>query len=262
MTALRRRKATLVGLEVAVPLLVLAIWWFATAGTTNAFFPPLQTILSRFHELWLFSHFSSDVLPSIGNLVAGFFIGGTIGTLVGIGFALVRPISDALSPVVHFWRAIPPIATIPIFIAILGFGNEVRILVISLAALFPALIATFDGIRSTEPQLVDVSRVFRLTRWEIIKDVYLPSAGPQIFSGLQVSLQYSLIVMIASEMLGSSHGIGAMTLIAQQSFIAPDMWAGILLLGLIGYFANLLFTLVRRRALRWYEGAKASERAN
>lgn len=257
----RARRTWLIGLEIAVPILLILLWWVATANSQNPFFPPLQEILTRFQQLWLFSHFPTDVVPSILNLAVGFFIGAAIGLVLGTVFALMPVIRELCDPVVHFWRAIPPVAIIPVFIAILGFGNDVRIIVIALSAVFPTLIATLDGMRSVEPLIKDVSRVFRLTRWQRIWSVYLPAAGPQIFSGLQVSLQTALIVMIASEMLGSSQGIGAMTLLAQQSFIAPDMWAGILLLGLIGYGVNLIFLLVRGRILRWYDNAKRLERA-
>lgn len=255
------RQRLLIALEIAVPLALLLLWWVTSSGSQNPFFPPLSTILVRFQQLWLFSHFASDVVPSVSNLLLGFFIGSAIGLVFGVVFALARPLKEISDPVVHFWRAIPPVAIIPIFISIFGFGDWVRIVVISLTAVFPTLIATMDGIRGLEPQLRDVSRVYGLTPWEKILSVYIPGAGPNIFSGLQVSLQYSLVVMIASEMLGASTGIGAMTLLAQQSFESPSMWAGILLLGLIGYLSNLIFLLVRKRVLRWYDGAKKSERA-
>ncbi len=77
-----------------------------------------------------------------------------------------------------------------------------------------------------------------------------------------MSLQVAFIVMIASEMLGSSQGIGAMTLLAQQSFMTADMWAGILLLGVIGFLVNILFSLLRRRVLSWYIGSRRLARAS
>jgi sulfonate transport system permease protein len=131
-----------------------------------------------------------------------------------------------------------------------------RLVSITLAALFPTLIATVDGIRSVDPSLKDVSAVYRLTRSEKLAQVYLPAAGPQIAAGMQVSLQVAFIVMIASEMLGSSQGIGAMTLLAQQSFMTSDMWAGILLLGVIGFGANMFFEVAKNKVLAWYVGSR------
>ncbi|WP_064721753.1 ABC transporter permease [Paenarthrobacter nicotinovorans] len=247
---------------VAAPVLLLVAWWFLSADSTDPFFPPLQTILVRFQELWLFEHFQSDVLLSLGNLFLGFVIAAAAGIALGFITALIAPVRWMLDPLIHFLRGIPPVALVPIFISLIGFGTQMRVTSIALAALFPTMIATVDGIRSVSNDLLDVSRVYRLTRKERVLKVLLPAATPQIFSGLQVSLQVAFIVMIASEMLGSSQGIGAMTLLAQQSFMTADMWAGILLLGVIGFLVNILFSFLRRRVLSWYIGSRRLARAS
>jgi sulfonate transport system permease protein len=243
-------------LGVGTPVVLLALWWVLSDQSTNAFFPPLRIILERFQQLWMFQHFQSDILLSLGNLFTGFAIAAVLGITIGFVTALVPTVRWLIDPLIHFLRGIPPVALVPIFISLIGFGTEMRVTSIALAALFPVLIATVDGIRSVDQDILDVSRVYRLSRRERITSVILPSAGPQIFSGLQVSLQVAFIVMIASEMLGSSQGIGAMTLLAQQSFMIADMWAGILLLGVIGFAVNMAFDLVRRRVLAWYIGSR------
>lgn len=255
------RRTLYMALGLGAPVLLLALWWVLSARSTSTFFPPLSDMLVRFQQLWLFDHFLSDVLPSLRNLVLGYALATVIGIGMGFVLALVRPARWLLDPVIHFFRSIPPVALIPIFITLIGFGLEMRLSTIALAALFPTLIATVDGLRSVDPALKDVSAVYRLSRWERIGRVYLPAAGPQIAAGMQVSLQAAFVVMIASEMLGSSQGIGAMTLIAQQRFMIGDMWAGILLLGVIGFTANLLFDAVRNRALGWYVGARKQARS-
>ena len=242
----------LITIEVLVPVILVATWWTASADSANPFFPPLSTIVERFQQLWLFAHFASDVLPSLGNLLAGFAIGGVVGIALGVVLGIGKVLSGLFAPVINFWRAIPPVALVPIFVALLGFGNEVRILTIALASVFPTLISTLDGLRALDPQLRDVCRMYGLTRRERLLNVYLPAASPRIASGLQVSLQTAFVVMIASEMLGSSYGIGALTLLAQQTFATADMWAGIILLGVLGYVLNLLFNVIRDRVLQWY----------
>jgi sulfonate transport system permease protein len=251
-------KPLLIVLEVTVPVALVALWWMASAQSTNAYFPPLSNVLGRFQDLWIFAHLSTDILPSVGNLLLGFLTAAVMGIVLGTIFALITPLRDMLYPLVNFYRAIPIVAVIPLFVAVLGFGNEVRLITIVLAAMPPTLIATLDGLRAIDEQVKEVSRVYRFTQAERLTRVYLPAAAPQIFSGLQVSLQFSFIVMIASEMLGSSQGIGAMTLLAQQTFSSADMWAGILLLGIIGFLANLALSAVRNRVLAWYDGAKQS----
>ena len=255
------RKLTNWTLGLGTPLLLVAAWGVSSQGSTNTFFPPLGMILERFQALWLFDHFGSDVMLSLRNLVIGYALATVIG--VGLGFvtALVPVVRWALDPLIHFLRGIPPVALVPIFISLIGFGIEMRLVSITLAAVFPTLIATVDGIRSVDPTLKDVSQVYRLTRTERLAQVYLPAAGPQIASGMQVSLQVAFIVMIASEMLGSSQGIGAMTLLAQQSFMTSDMWAGILLLGVVGFGANLVFEVIKNKVLAWYVGSRRLARS-
>lgn len=258
---MKSSKALNITLGIAVPVVLLAAWWFGSANSINPFFPPLKDILTRFQNLWLFDHFASDVLPSLGNLVVGYVIAVILGVALGFIMATVPVLNAMFSPVVQFLRGIPPVALIPILITLVGFGNEMRIASIVIAAMFPTMLSTIDGIRAVEPGLKDVGAVYRFSREDRLVRVYLPSALPQIVSGMQVSLQVAFIVMIASEMLGSSQGIGAMTLLAQQSFMSSDMWAGILLLGLIGFLANGLFDLVKNRVLSWYIRSKRLERA-
>lgn len=247
---------------IGAPVVLVALWWFGSAGSTNPFFPPLPKILKRFGDLWVFANFASDILPSLGNLVLSYAIAVALGVAAGALLGLNRTASALLDPVIHFWRAIPPVALVPIIVALFGFGNETRVLSITIAAVFPTLIATVDGLHAIEPLVKDMARVYQLTPWERIRDVYLPAAAPRIASGMQVSLQTAFVVMIASEMLGSTTGIGAKTLLAQQSFATADMWAGIVLLGIIGFAANAAFEAVQRRALRWYFGAQAQGRSS
>lgn len=257
----RRYRRTGLLLQIGVPLALLALWWVFSARGSNPFYPPLSEILVRFRELWLFEHFISDAIPSLTNLFLGFVIAVVFGILAGLLFALVPALSEFFSPLIHFYRAVPSVAVIPVFISLMGFGNEVRLLVIVLAAFPPTWIATMDGIRAVEPQLSEVVKVFRMTNAERVFGVLLPSALPQIFTGLQASLQFSFVVLIATEMLGSSVGIGAMTILAQQSFASVDMWTGIILLGLIGFLSNYLLGRIRARVLRWYDKSKALQLA-
>jgi sulfonate transport system permease protein len=250
------RRRFLLTLEIAIPVAVIAAWWFASATSTHPYFPSLERILVRFQELWLFDHFASDILPSLANLVGSFLIGSAAGVALGIVLGLVPPLNWLVNPAIQFIRAVPAVALLPIFIAIFGFGNEVRVFMIAVAAFFPVLVSTIDGVKATDDLLIDVTRVYRLPLVTRVFRVYLRSASPQIFAGMQVGLQVAFIVMITSEMLGSAQGIGAMTMTAQRSFDTLSMWAGIVLLGLLGFVLNLVFAWVRRRALAWHYGAQ------
>ncbi|MFC0582217.1 ABC transporter permease [Micrococcoides hystricis] len=254
------RKTLLWALAIITPILVLVWWWLGSANSTNSFLPPLSRIMERFQDLWLFAHFQSDVLISLRNLAIGYVIAVILGVALGFVLATVPILRAMFEPGVHFVRGIPPVALVPILITLVGFGPEMRITSIIIAAVFPTMISTIDGIRAVDGGLKDVCTVYQLPRAARLGSVYLPAAGPQIAAGMQVSLQVAFIVMIASEMMGPSQGIGSMTLLAQQSFMSADMWAGILLLGLIGFLANSAFDLIKSRVLAWYIGSKRMER--
>lgn len=257
-----RRHLFNMALAFVAPVILIAAWFGVSNSSTNAFFPPLSEILSRFADLWLFEHFATDILPSMKNLLLGFVIAVVAGVVIGFALATVPVLRAMFEPSLHFLRGIPPVALVPILITLVGFGDEMRISSIVIAAVFPTMIATMDGIRSVDAGMHDVCTVYQLSKRDRLLSVYLPSAGPQIAAGMQVSLLVAFIVMIASEMLGTSQGIGAMTLLAQQTFMAADMWAGILLLGLIGFISNLLFDLVKNRVLSWYIGSKKMEKVS
>jgi ABC-type nitrate/sulfonate/bicarbonate transport system permease component len=249
-----------VALQLWLPAALFVAWWAWSIGADDPFFPPVPDILDRFRALWLFDRVPSDVLPSLRNMLAGFAIAAVAGVVGGLVLARIRLVRETLRPVVFFLNAIPPIALIPIAIVLLGFGAGTRVAVIAFSAVFATLIATTDGVRSLDPTLEEVSRVYALRRRERLLHVILPAAAPRIFAGLRVSLQVALIVMISSEMLASTEGIGFLTIQAQQSFAVTDVWAGMLLLGVIGIVLNLAFVVVERRVLRWYHGMRAVAR--
>lgn len=255
------RRWFLRGLEVLSPVVLLAAWWLLSADSSSIFFPPLSAILDRFRELWLFAQFRSDMVPSLVNLAAGFLGASVVGIGLGMAMALQPRLRQVGEPIVYFVNAVPPVAFIPLLIGLIGFGRGMKLTSIMLAAFAPTMISTLDGLLAVDSTLTDVAKVYRLTFRERVLRVYLPSALPQVLAGMQLSLQVAFIVMVASEMLGEAIGIGAETIIAQQSFLITDMWAGMILLGILGFLANTLFDWTRRRSLHWYYGARAQARA-
>src|SRR5690625_4622618 len=253
------KRALGLSIQIGVPVLLLLVWWFVSDARGGASFPPLRDILVEFKALWLFDHFMSDVVPSLVNLLLGFTVAVVLGIATGLLFALLPAVAELFSPAIHLYRAIPSVAVVPVFISLFGFGDEVRLMIIVLAAFAPTWIATMDGVRAVEPQLLNMSRVYRITPLERVLGIQLPGALPQIFSGLQVSLQFSFVVLIATEMLGASRGIGSMTILAQQSFMSVSMWAGIILLGVIGFGANFILEMIRKPLLRWYDKSRAAQ---
>ena len=135
----------------------------------------------------------------------------------------------------QFLRAIPAPALLPFAILVLGVGNSMKIFIIAFVCLWPVLLNTIDGVAGVDPTLRETARVYRIGARDRILRVMLPAAAPQIFAGMRTSLSLALILMVISEMVASTNGIGYFVLQSQRSFAIPEMWSGILLLGLLGY---------------------------
>lgn len=235
-----------------IPVGAIVAWWFLSLNSSSPFFPPLQEIVATFRETWLFAHFGSDIVPSLQRLLAGYGLAIGVGVSVGVLLGRIRVFQDALNPLVQFGRSIPATAMVPVGIALLGIGDLPKILLIAFVAQFPILLNTIDGVRGVEPGLEDVARSFGLTRLQRVTAVQLPSAAPQIFSGMRIALGIAFILMIVTEMVGATNGIGFVTLQAQMSLQVAQMWSGMILLGVMGASFNLVFVLLEQRVLRWH----------
>jgi ABC-type nitrate/sulfonate/bicarbonate transport system permease component len=177
---------------------------------------------------------------------------------VGIPLGLSRTARRMAGPIVEFLRAIPPPALIPFAIVVIGVGNDMKIFIIAFVSAWPVLLNTIDGIAGIEPTLLETARVYGIRGLQRLRRVVIPAALPQIFAGMRTALSLALILMVISEMVASSNGIGFFVLQSQRSFAISEMWAGIILLGVLGYVLNLIFVLFERRALAWHRGARAS----
>lgn len=243
--------------EILAPVLVLVAILIFTNTTDVFFFPPLQDILVAFQKNWLFERMLSDVFPSLYRLLSGYLLAVIIGIALGIVLGRTRWLLRQASPIIEFLRAIPPPALLPFTIIVIGVENPAKIALIAFVCVWPILLNTMDGIAGIEPTLRQTSEVYRIRPGDRLLRVELPAAAPQIFAGMSTSLPLAIIMMVISEMVGATDGIGYFVVQSQRQFALADMWSGILLLGVLGYLLNLVFTLIERRVLSWHRGARA-----
>jgi ABC-type nitrate/sulfonate/bicarbonate transport system permease component len=240
-----------------VPVAVIAVIWFWSAGSDVYYFPPLKDVLSTFRDTWLFDRIGSDVVPSLVRLFIGYFIAVAVGVGGGIALGLSPVLRRVTEPIVEFLRAVPAPALLPFALLVLGVGNDSKIFIIAFVCVWPVLLNAVDGVSGVDPTLTDTGLVYRIPARDRLTHVVLPAAAPQIFAGMRTSLSLALILMVISEMVASSNGIGYFVLQSQRSFAIPEMWSGIILLGILGYLFNAVFLLVERRVLAWHRGARA-----
>ena len=238
------------------PVGVFLGWWYASAGSQNPYFPPLRDVLSTFRHTWIFADVKPDLLPSLERMFVGFALAAVVGVSTGVVLGRHTRLRQAFNPLVQFGRSIPGTALVPIGIVLLGIGNLTKIWVIGFVCLFPIILNAIDGVRSVDPLQLDMAATFGLSSRQQMQRVILPSAMPQIMVGMRISLALAFIMMVVTEMVSATNGIGYVTLTAESQYETPQMWAGMLLLGILGYAFNLLFVSAERRILRWHYGRR------
>lgn len=243
--------------EAWLPVLLIAIWFIASAGSTNFYFPSLADILKQTWDVWFIEGIVNDLLPSLGRILAGFGLGLFVGLVGGVILGLMPRFEDAIRPILEFLRSTPGVALLPIVVIFLGIGETMKIFMIALACMWPILLNTIDGIRSVEPVLLAAAKSYRLTMWQRIRFMYMPHAAPQIFSGARLSIAIAAVVMVVTEMIGSQGGIGYFILDSQRTFNILNMWSGIVMLGVLGYALNLGFRFVESVVLSWHNKKNA-----
>ncbi|MFI6654007.1 ABC transporter permease [Streptomyces sp. NPDC050523] len=247
-------------LAVALPAVLIAVWWAASSGSVNPYWPPLRTILKTFPDVWTGERLRTDVLPSLLRLLAGYATAAVAGVALGTVVGSYRRVRAFCEPVLEFLRAIPPPVLVPVIMLFAGIGDSMKVVVIASGCVWPVLLNTVEGVRAVDPVMRETARSYGITGVARLRTLVLPSAGPQIFAGLRQALSIGIILMVISEMFAASDGIGFTVVQFQRSFAIPDMWTGILVLGLLGFLLSVVFQLVERRVLAWYHGLRAATR--
>jgi len=232
---------------------VLAIWKLASdARVINPLWFPGPD--RAFAKLWEWA--SSGVLwPALGKTVwrmlAGWMTACIVGVLLGAAIASSPIARRLLQPSAEFLRPLPASAVLPIAILVLGLSDAMIVFVVAFGSVWPVLLGAIHGFASLEPRLVEVGRILRLGAWRRAWALQLPGALPDIFAGMRVSIAIALIVTVASEMLSSQPGIGYLMLLAARSFRSADIFAGVIVLGALGFVANAAVQRLEDRWLRW-----------
>ncbi|OLF15440.1 ABC transporter permease [Actinophytocola xanthii] len=251
---------TRVGLALGLPVVLVAVWWFASAGSTDFFFPPLRTIVEVFGPTWFGERLVDDVLPSLGRLAAGYAAALVLGVGLGVLIGSNRWVRAVTEPVLEFLRAIPPPVLVPVLMLVAGIGNGMKILVIISGCVWPILLNTVAGVRAVDGVLEDTCRTYRIRgtlRW---RHLVLRSASPQIVTGARQALSVGIILMVISEMFAASSGLGFTVIQFKDGFQIPEMWSGVILLGLLGVLLSMLFRVVEHQVLSWYHGSRTAQK--
>ena len=241
--------------SIVVLLLFLALWQFASVSdlVSRVFLPP---VTDAFDALWRQVEDGSllqAILGTTGRMLVGFAFAVVVGCGFGLLIGLSPTVRAYIEPSLEFLRPSPASAIIPVAILMLGLTKTMIIFVIAFGSLWPILLATIQGVKSVEPRLFEMARTMELSSREVITSIVLPSAVPDIFAGVRLGLTVSLILAVITEMMSAEVGLGANILHAARSFNSPDLFAGVITLGLLGLVINAIMETAQRHLTRWQQ---------
>jgi ABC-type nitrate/sulfonate/bicarbonate transport system permease component len=242
---------------IATVVILLVIWQVVASIKQTVYVPPVSTIFLTFLKEWFSPTFGQQAIPSLYRMVVGYAFACVIGISIGIVIGSFKKIYQLLDPVLQFWRAIPATAIIPVGILLIGIGDQMKMVVICFGAMWPILINAADGARLVPTERLDTARIYGLNGFETLLRVIVPSASPMIAAGMRTGLSIAFIMIVVSEMIGSTDGLGYYILQAQRTFAIPEMYGGILLLAILGYLLNTLFVWGEHKVLAWHYGQTA-----
>jgi NitT/TauT family transport system permease protein len=211
---------------------------------------PTAALRALAHELTA-GTLSSEIGATLESYAEGLALAIGLGVVLGVVLGSSRTLLDAFSVVIEFLRPIPGVALIPLAILFLGLGVSMRRWVIAYAALWPILINTLYGVRGVDRILHDVARTSGVSGLGRVVRVAVPAALPSIATGIRVSASLALLVGVTAEFVTGTEGVGAYMRRQEAAVQLPELYAAVVLVGLLGYAINVVLRIVRRRVVFW-----------
>ncbi|GAB3632294.1 ABC transporter permease [Microbacterium shaanxiense] len=237
----------------AIPILILVLWEVLTrAGLLDPrFFPPLSDIIMTTVDELVNGRLGLDLVLTVQRLLVAFVLSAVLGVAIGVASGrwrtvemLIRPVTDTLYP-------LPKIALLPLFIIIVGRGEVAYIITAFATAFFQIIISTRGTVRDVPTDLIEAGRSFGATGFRFFTRLLFPAIAPGLLNGLRLGMATCLITLIAAEFVGAEYGMGAAIRRAGQQFAVEEVYAGLLIVGLLGLAINLVFRLITPLVLPW-----------
>lgn len=239
-----------------LPLLLLAIVWELAPrwGLVDpSELPPFSVVVHAWVELLVSGDLYTNGISSLINLAAGLSLGIVVGVALGVLMAWYPAVDDVASPIVKALYPMPKSALIPVMILWLGLGAASKIASIFMGCLLPVILSAYNGARGVEQTLIWSARACGASEREVLWEVILPGAFPEILAGIRNALALSFILLVASELLIGQRGLGYLISFLGEGGVYDAMFAVVLTVSAIGFFADRAYLLFMRRALIWRE---------
>ncbi|GAA3224121.1 ABC transporter permease [Actinocorallia longicatena] len=231
----------------------LAVWETLprTGVVDRVFLPPFSEVLTALKDLAVSGQLWENTQASLVRSLAGFGISLALAIPLGLVLGWYKPVAEFLNPLLEVFRNTAALALLPVFVLILGLGETSKISIVVYACAWPILLNTIAGVKGVDPLLIKSARSLGLPAHRLFQKVILPAAVPTIFTGIRLAGAYSILILVAAEMVGAKAGLGFLINDSQFNFRIPDMYAGIVAISVIGLAFNALLLRLERRFSTW-----------
>jgi len=245
--------------RLAVPLALFAAWWAATAsGIVKSYqLASPHDVLRELLDLARSGLLWRDLGASTERVAAGFAIALAVALILGALVGGSRAAERALDPTLQAIRAVPSLAWVPLILLWLGIGETAKIALVAIGAFFPIYVALVSGIRGVDRKLVEVARIFGLSRFALVARVLVPATLPQLLVGARIGLTQAWLFLVAAELLAATNGLGFLLTDGQQTSRTDEILVAIVLFALCGKLSESAMRLLERRLVGWTDTAPA-----
>ena len=235
------------------PAAVFVLWHVVTAAKLlpTMILPTISTVVKQLGYQLTDGTFKGDLAISISRILKGYALAAVAGVFFGVIMGMSLSANKFFILLFKAIRQIPMMAWVPLLVIWFGIGEESKVAVIVLASFFPILVNTIDGIQRTDPKLVEVGKMYRLSRWRMFREIYLPSALPSIFVGLKLALGISWMAVVGAEMIAASSGIGFRINDARVLMDYPTVFAGMIAIAVAGVLMDAVLSVIARAVTPW-----------
>jgi NitT/TauT family transport system permease protein len=256
-SALRRHRLTVHLTQLAVLVIVIGAWQLLTAGDPRKIilYGEPSGIVGRLHT-WItvgtaVGSLGAQILVTLQEAVIGFLIGTALGIVCGLALGRVRFLAEVFGPFIKVLNSIPRIVLGSVFVLAFGLGLESKVLLVIVLVFFGVFFNAFQGAREVDRNLVANAAILGASKWQVTRQVVLPSAFTWIIASLHVAFGFALIGAIVGEFIGGLQGLGVLIKTAQGTFDANGVWAAMVIMGVVALIAEWLITRLEKRLLRW-----------
>ncbi|QDL37374.1 ABC transporter permease [Rhodoferax sediminis] len=239
---------------------LLLTWEVAARQIASPNFPGALTVLSKLGEVG--PALLREMGVTLWRAAAGLLLALVTMLPLGVFIGRFRALGDFIEPVIDMLRPLPPLAIVPVAMLFAGVGSGAKVMVIFYSVSFPIILSAIDAVRGAHPMLSNVARSLRMSRREIMLEIDLPAALPQVMVGIRIAVALAILISVSTEMLLSTDGIGNFIMRSQEEFQIAAGMAALIVIAVTALIINGVVEWIDRRALRWHYAKQASTTSN